>query len=383
MGGQIWPFRAGLFATGSLSVASLLFYFLGVASFIRLSVVLSTVEIVSLAVLAWWAWSRSCAEAKRLLMGGLFAGCLATLAYDVVRIPIIHAGVPVFKAISYFGTVLVGVEGPSGLSEFLGWAYHLSNGISFALMYVAFAVRPGPITAVLWGLSLEAAMLLTPYAEIFGYQRDPRFMAITIGSHAVYGLVLWLGLRAYARGSLRLKPAWLAAALVGVPLALSATALDFNRLYGRKIPHSPPPALGAHLYVAWNVPEPDRLAAMWVMKRFVDPDAAFYFIEPFDKVKFGKPFDMPEAGIRRSATVSATQILVQKRGLTDTRLKELARITELTEITPWKLASDAEAERFVERLKNTAKAQCGKSVTNACLPGILGDLDSWYEKATH
>ena len=42
-------------------------------------------------------------------------------------------------------------------------------------------------------------MLLTPYAEVFGYQRDGRFMAITIGSHAVYGFVLWLGLRYYGR----------------------------------------------------------------------------------------------------------------------------------------------------------------------------------------
>jgi hypothetical protein len=361
-----------------MSIGSLLLYFFGVASFSLLSITLSAIEVVLLLYLAWWAWSKSWDEAKRLLLAGIWAGCLATFAYDIVRVPIVHAGVPVFKAISYFGTVLLGQDRPSALSELLGWSYHLSNGVSFALMYVAFAIRPGPITAVLWGLSLEGVMLVTPYAEVFGYQRDARFMAITIGSHAVYGLVLWLGLRNSGRGAARPNPRWVAAAVIAVPLALWAMAADFNGLYGRKIPQSPPPSMGPHLYTVWNVPEPDRIAVMWVTKRFVDREATFYFIEPFDKIKFGKPFDIPEASVRRSGTQSATQVVVTGLGLKDSKLDALAHMTSLTEITPWMLASDATAGQLAERLRKTSEAACGKSMTRACLPQLLLDLDDWY-----
>jgi Chromate resistance exported protein len=62
-----------------------------------------------------------------------------------------------------------------------------------------------------------------------------------------------------------------------------------------------------HLYTVWNVHEPDRVAAVWVMQRFAYRDAVFRFIEPFEKVKFGTPFDMPEAAVRRTGTQSATR----------------------------------------------------------------------------
>src|SRR5262249_34448175 len=130
-----------------------------------------------------------------LILEGLWAGALATVVYDVVRIPIVHAGVPVFKAISYFGTVFLNQERPTLASEVVGWAYHLSNGVSFGLMYTAIAQRRRVWTAVAWGMLLEVMMLLTPYAEIFGYQRDARFLAITLSSHAAYGLTLWGGLQ--------------------------------------------------------------------------------------------------------------------------------------------------------------------------------------------
>jgi hypothetical protein len=380
MATYLLAFRIALFALGSLSIGSLLLYFFGIATFVTLSTVLISVEIVGLIGLTWYAWSHKKTDATRLLVGGLWAGCLATLAYDVVRIPIIHSGIPVFKAISYFGTVLLGVDRPTASSEFLGWTYHFSNGVSFALMYVALAGgRPGPATAVLWGLLLEGAMLVTPYAEVFGYQRDLRFMSITIGSHAVYGYVMWLALRSFGSGGKLLDPRWIIAGLLTVPIGLSATAVDFNSRFAPKIPQSPPPYIGSHLYTVWNVPEPDRVAVIWVMSRFVERDAVFYFIEPFDKPKFGKPFDLPEAQIRRTGTQSATEGLVADHHLrNDPKLAALAHMTELTEITPWQLASDREAGWLADRLRTTADTKCGKRLSSSCLPALLSDLDEWY-----
>ncbi len=375
---HIRTFRVALVSAGSLSVGSLLLYFFGIASFARLSITCSAIEILTLLALAWWAWSTSCQEAKRLLIGGIWAGCLATVAYDLVRVPIVHAGIPVFKAISYFGTVLLGQERPTAASEVVGWAYHFSNGVSFALMYAAMARRPGPVTAVIWGLVLEGAMLLTPYAEVFGYQREPRFMAITIGSHVVYGLVLWLCLRSYGRSARPLSPAWMASGLLLAGFGLSAMAADFNGLYARKIPPSPPAYVGPHLYTAWNVPEPDRVAAIWVMQRFVDRDAVFSFIEPFDRVKFGTPFDMPEASVRRSATHSATERLIATRGLRSRKLDELSQMTDLAEITPWLLVANPEPAALAGQVREAAVSSCGKTLHVRCLPAVMRTLDSWY-----
>src|SRR4051794_26633383 len=97
-------FRLTLFACGSLSIGSLLLYFFGVASFATVATGLLLLEGVGLAALLWVAWRRKWPEARFLLWSGFLAGGLATLAYDLVRIPLVHSGVPIFKAISYFGT---------------------------------------------------------------------------------------------------------------------------------------------------------------------------------------------------------------------------------------------------------------------------------------
>jgi len=379
MGRNFRLFRILLFVAGSLSIGSLLLYFFGVGSFSVLCLTMSGIEAGLLAFLAWWAASREWPAARRLLIAGLWAGLLATAAYDIVRVPIVHGGVPVFKAISYFGTVLLGQNRSTVSSEILGWSYHLANGVSFALMYAAVAFRPNVITAVLWGLVLEGTMHLTPYAEVFGYQRDARFLAITIASHAIYGFVMWLAFRYWDRLSIR--TAWTGAAAALVPVCLAGMAVDFNQLYARKIPQSPPGYMGSHLYTVWNVPEPDRIAVMWLTKRYVDRDAVFYFIEPFEKIRYGKPFDIPEAQVRRSGTMSATQVVLASLGVNDPKLNQLGRTTGLTEVSPWLLATDMESGRLAERMRSVADKACGKSMTSACLPALLQDLDDWYNSA--
>jgi len=369
--------RVLVFGCGSLSVASLLVYFFGLASFAVSSGVLLAIEVLGLAALAWLARTRGWRDAQDVIRGGLWAGCLATLVYDVVRIPIVHAGIPVFKAISYFGTVLMAVDQPTPLSDLVGWSYHLSNGISFGLMYAAMVKRPGPITAVLWGLSLEGAMLMTPYAEVFGYQRDARFMTITIGSHACYGLTLWLALRYFQAGTLSRRRAAGSVAVVGLGLVL--VAADFHRVDAAALPPSPPSELGPELHITWDVPEPDRVAALWLMKRFQRPEARFHFISPFQKLSYGVPFDVPEAEIRRVGSLAATEVLIQRLGkTTDARLAVLGRMAHFAEVTPWMMPSDPEAGALARALRESAAQACGVRLRAACLDGVFVMLDRWY-----
>jgi hypothetical protein len=373
--------RFTVFALGSLSILSLLFYFLGVVSFGSGVVWMLTVEVTGLCILSCVAGAEEKLLARQLISSGLWAGGLATLAYDVARIPVAHAGVPVFKAISYFGTVLVGAESPTAVSEVLGWGYHLTNGVSFGLMYVALVRRPRWYSAVVWGLTLEAVMLLTPYAEVFGYRRDAKFLAVTIGAHVVYGLVLWLALRLWEGGwGVRLRPSHVLSGFLCVPLGVALIAADFHARYARELPPSPPPYIGTHLYTTWDVPEPDRVVAMWLLRRS-EPQARFYFIRPFEPLKYGRPFDVPEASVRRHGARSATQFLLEQQGLgPDAKLEALARMTYLNEVTPWMLASDPEAGRLTEILRGAADRECGPSLDSDCAERLFTVLDQLYEQ---
>ena len=340
--------------------------------------------LVELVGLVWlWILCRGKHDSARdLILAGLWAGGLATLAYDVARIPVAYAGVPVFKAISYFGTVLVGVESPTPLSEALGWGYHLTNGVSFGLMYAALVRKPRVYSAVVWGLTLEAVMLLTPYAEVFGYRRDAKFLAVTIGAHVVYGLVLWLALRLWTgERKARLKPLHVVGGFLCVPIGIAVIAADFHSRYAGALPPGPPPYIGPYLYTTWDVPEPDRVVAMWVTRRFVEPRARFHFIKPFEPIRYGQPFDLPEASVRRQGIRSATQVLIEREGLeSDARLGALARMTYLNEVVPWMLATDPEAGRLTELLRSAAERECGKSLNADCAEKLFIVLDQIYEQ---
>lgn len=336
-------------------IASLLVYFAGwcgmPAAFGRLALP----SIAGLALVAAARGEAARATRDRILLG-LWSGGVATAAYDVVRVPLAWSGAPVFKAISYFGTILLDVPRPTPASEVVGWAYHLSTGVGFAMMYCLLVRRPGWLGAVVWGVGLEVAMLLTPYAEVFGYKRSLVFVATSLSAHVVYGLGLWGATRAWpepppaggaaAAGARPRALLWLAG-----PLVVALVAIDFHRLHARTIPVSPPADLGPGLYVTWNVPEPDRIGALWAMRRFTNPGARFFFVEPMSSVRFGTPFDIPEADVRRSINRSAFESVLLSAGRTDDpALQPLRRLCYLTEIQPWALASDPEAQRLASAL---------------------------------
>lgn len=369
------------FALGATSIGTLLLYFYGVTSMGTGARWLLLPAVVLLAAFALAMARRDAVVAERVV-AGVWAGALATFAYDVVRVPIAASGVPVFKAISYFGTVILDQAHPTPVSELVGWSYHLSNGIGFGLMYAMAVTRPRLWSALLWGVTLEAAMLATPYAEVFGYRMTPGFLAITIGAHLVYGAVLWAGLLGWE--TLKRSPRrgrWVAAlGLVG-PVGIGGVAADFHERHAASLPPSPPAYVGEHLYTTWNVPEPDRVALLWATRRFVDPSARFHYVEPFSQVIYGTPIDLPEAEVRRDATRSATEVLLEAEGLADDpRLRLLADTTHLLEIARWRLPANPTAFRLGTGLVS-AVGECRPEEAPACFERGFRFLDAWYDRA--
>lgn len=376
-------------ALGAASIGTLLLYFYGAAGMGESVKVLLLPALFLLALLVVWARRTGREELYERTLAGLWAGGLATLAYDVVRVPIAMSGVPVFKAISYFGTVILGQQTPTLASEVVGWTYHLTNGIGFGLMYAAVIRKPRWWTAVLWGLFLEFAMLRTPYAEVFGYKLSQSFVAISLGAHVVYGLALWFFLRQWSGWSdepngggpraWRRRPSIAALTFALVPLGIGTVAADFHVRHVASIPPSPPPYLGPHLYSTWNALEPDRLAAMWILKRFVDPEARFHFVEPFSHIAHGTPFDTPEAEVRRTGGLSATEVFVADLGRSeDANLALLGRMAQLYEITPWRMPSDPVAHGLGLDLM-TAAGRCETGEISVCVERAFTFLDRWYQ----
>lgn len=368
------------FVLGSASIASLLLYFYGVTSMGAGARWLLLPALILLAVFVLAVARRDAALADRVV-AGLWAGAIATFAYDVVRVPIAASGVPVFKAISYFGTLILDQVRPTLASEITGWGYHLSNGVGFGLMYAVMVKRPRLWSALLWGVTLEAAMLATPYAEVFGYRMSPKFLAITIGAHLVYGAVLWAGLVGWERLQRSPAPrrrAWIATLGLLAPLGVGGIGADFHVRHAASLPPSPPGYVGEHLYTTWNVPEPDRVALLWATRRFVDPAARFHYVEPFSRVTYGRPIDMPEAEVRRGATRSATEVMLDERGLLgEPKLRLLAETTHLFEIARWQLPSNRAAFALGTGLV-AAVGECPAEETAPCFERGFRYLDDWY-----
>jgi hypothetical protein len=366
------------FAAGATSIASLLGYFYGFFSMTDgvVWVLLPGVVVAGAFIVTARRVGRP--ELADRVLAGLFAGGFATLAYDVCRIPLVHSGLPIFKAISYFGTLIVGSQAVTVEAEIAGWAYHYSNGIGFALMYAALFARERLWTAVVWGTVLEGAMLVTPYAEVFGYTRGRQFLAITLGAHFVYGIGLWAGLRLWHAPWLRPSLGKLLAGFVLPALGVGLVGADFHRIHAANLPASPPPRMGPHLYATWNVLEVDRVITLWLIQRFHDPDARFALLPPFTKTPYGTPVDVPESEIRRSGTASAAEMAIHFWGIGgDERVKRLGEIATFFEIRPWS-TPPAGAREVGEALRERV-APCESVPEIDCLIGAFTWLDDWYE----
>ncbi len=123
------------------------------------------------------------------LLGGVIAGAVGLLGYDLVRLVILLAGVPFnpFRPIEVFGLLILDVYEDTLLTKTVGWAFHVWNGLAFATMYTLALGKGRVLWAVGWGMLLEIAMVST-YPSIFGLMLDWPFLAVSVTGHVAYGL---------------------------------------------------------------------------------------------------------------------------------------------------------------------------------------------------
>jgi hypothetical protein len=71
----------------------------------------------------------------------------------------------------------------------------------------------------------------------------------------------------------------------------------------------------------------DRAGSAWLIRRFVDPDAAFVFVDDPDELPFdATPFDMPGAELSHHDGDCTFETLLRRYALADQALVEIGRI---------------------------------------------------------
>jgi hypothetical protein len=131
-------------------------------------------------------------EVARAVRVGLVGGVVATAAYDLARFALIAVtGIAFwpFDIFHIFGQALLGTEAPSALTTAAGLAYHVTNGVGFAVAYTVMLGRRGVVAGILWGLGLEA-LQLTFYPGWLQIQAIAEFVQVSVFGHVVYGTVL-------------------------------------------------------------------------------------------------------------------------------------------------------------------------------------------------
>lgn len=148
----------------------------------------------------------------RSLRVGLIGGLIASVAYDLFRLPFVlshsmgwDAVIPpltLFKVFPRFGAMILNQPleqtSYSFAAHLVGWFYHFTNGATIGICYLACVGNPARrhwLWAMLLATGLELGMLATPYPAVFSIPITTRFVIVTMTAHTVFGITLGVAAR--------------------------------------------------------------------------------------------------------------------------------------------------------------------------------------------
>lgn len=130
-------------------------------------------------------------EVHSTLRLGVVAGVIGTLGYDLFRVPfIIVTRFGLLRPIESYGVLALDAGESSSLTAFAGWTYHFSNGIGFAISYMAFFRGRHWAWGLVWAMVLESGSVFTPFAQDYDLWSNPTAIVIAYGAHVPFGLAL-------------------------------------------------------------------------------------------------------------------------------------------------------------------------------------------------
>lgn len=88
-------------------------------------------------------------------------------------------------------------------------------------------------------------------------------------------------------------------------------------------------------FATWDIFEADKCASIWLIKRFISPNAEILFFSRDEIPPQGILFDTPEAKFRRYHNKSTYETLIEHYKLNDSTLTYIGRIIHDTEVNTW------------------------------------------------
>ena len=105
------------------------------------------------------------------------------------------------------------------------------------------------------------------------------------------------------------------------------------------------------VFSTWDSFEVDKCASIWLIKRFIAPDAEIRFFPHGETITSGIPFDTPDAKFRRYATKSTYEILLEHYRLRSPKLLYIGRIIHDIEINTWGKKICKESTRIASTIR--------------------------------
>lgn len=241
------PARVGLFFLGFTSVASLLLWVYGLARFDVAFAMVTLPGTVALVVVAVAAVRTDRKDLRDIMAIGTVAGLIGTLGYDVFRIPFIYGGgFLVLSPIESYGVLAAGADTSSGFTDFLGWSYHVSNGVGFGIAYAAVAMRRHWGWGVVFALLLETGTVVTPFADSYQLSGKWFLIGVAYAAHVPYGLALGKACQHPERTRVLMSqlgrhtaPVALALTVAGLAVWLRPWSVDPDIQRGREVADGP------------------------------------------------------------------------------------------------------------------------------------------------
>jgi hypothetical protein len=174
------------------SIAALLLHISGI---IRMPYTLSFATapgiVFLLCVQIWTGRVRRPLIVNRIRVG-FVGGLVGLLAYNGARwtLGMLLSTSP-FYSISIFGSLITRRPAESVAAIVAGWLYHLSNGVTFGIIYTLIAGPARWWFGLAWAAALELVMLITyPTSTLLQPQALAPFVIVSLASHALFGAVL-------------------------------------------------------------------------------------------------------------------------------------------------------------------------------------------------
>jgi hypothetical protein len=131
------------------------------------------------------------------------------------------------------------------------------------------------------------------------------------------------------------------------------------------------------VFSTWDVFETDKCASIWLIKRFIAPQAEIRFFPHGTSITEGIPFDTPEAKFRRYATKSTYETLLEYYDIKDPRLKYIGRLIHDIEVNIWEKKVYGESTKVMEAIRSIIVKNEGNN--EAVMEKSLEYFDAFYQ----